>query len=176
MHWLDCTILALLAAAAMFGAWSGLLMQVFRVVGFAAAAYAAISLHPWVESWLRGWLLPDVNVNVCNVVAYSAVFVIVYVAIFIATRLLEHGIKLAKLQFYNRLLGAVLAAAKMTVLLGAICFGLERLPLQEAHTLVEQSVMAPLLAEGTEKVVNVVPVRYKDSLSDSWQHFYQSLL
>ena len=53
MHWLDTTILVLLVVGATFGAMSGLLMQVARVVGLSVAVYAAIYLNEWATQALE---------------------------------------------------------------------------------------------------------------------------
>jgi uncharacterized membrane protein required for colicin V production len=175
MHWLDCTLIALVATAAVFGAWSGLLMQVFRLVGFALAAYAAVSLHTWTDGRLRAWFMDDADANVSRSVAYGLVFLVVYSATFLATRMVERGVLAANLQFYNRLLGGMLAATKMTMLLGAICFGLKYLPFEEPQRMMEESVTAPLLAQGVSVMVKAVPDRYKNNVTNSWQEMRNTL-
>jgi membrane protein required for colicin V production len=169
MHWLDCTMIALVGTAALFGAWSGLLMQVFRLVGFGLAAYAAVSLHTWADGRLRHWFMDEADANVSRSVAYGLVFLVVYSVIFFATRLLERGVEAAQLQFYNRLLGAVLGAVKMTLFLGAICFGLQHVPVQEAHQIINDSPVARVLAQGTTVLVNAIPERFKHNLFNGWQ-------
>ena len=175
MHWLDCTVVALLSAAAVFGAWSGLLMQAFRWIGFAVSAYAAVSLHAWADQQLRAGLLDDADANVSRAVAYGAVFLVAYGAIFVITRMLERGVESAQMQFYNRLLGAALAAAKMSLVLAAVFFGLQRMPLEEPRNIMSASVMAPVLARGMEAMVQVLPDKYRNNVNNRWQQVRETM-
>jgi uncharacterized membrane protein required for colicin V production len=172
MHWLDCTLIALLSVAAIFGAWSGLLKQVFRWFGFGLSAWAAVALHSWTDGQLRARLLDDADANVSRTVAYSLVFLVVFGATFLVSRMLERGIEATDLQFYNRLFGAVLAAAKMTVLLGAIFFGLEHLPLEEPQRVLKESVLASVLVQGADAALEIVPAKYK---GNGWQKVSSAL-
>jgi uncharacterized membrane protein required for colicin V production len=175
MHWLDWTILAFLSVAVVMGAWSGLVKQVFRMVGFALAGYASVALNGWASERLLSSWLEDTDPRIVSPVAYGLVFAIVYFAVFVVSRLVERGAKAAKLQFYNRLFGATLAVGKMTMLLGAVCFGLQHLPFPQTREVVGESVMAPVLARGTEEGVKVLPVQYKTPVADGWEQMYDKL-
>jgi uncharacterized membrane protein required for colicin V production len=175
MHWLDWTMLGLLAAAALLGARSGLVKQVFRVVGFALAGWAAVALHGWANGLLLAGPLEDADPRAASLVAYGVVFAVVSVAVMIVARLFERGVKAAKLQFYNRLLGASLASAKMVVLLASVCFALQRLPIPQAQQVVHDSAVAPTLAWGADEVVKVMPERYKGEVNDSWEQVRDKL-
>lgn len=168
MHWLDSTIVALLAAAAVLGAWSGLLMQVFRLVGFGAALYLAVTLHPATTGWLQQICLKDGDPRVTSAVVFGGLFLGIYLTIFLATLMLEHGVKAAHLQYLNRGLGSVLAVGKMALLLGAICFACQRWPHASARQMLDESAMAPLLAQGVEMTIAVLPQEYREHLSNGW--------
>jgi uncharacterized membrane protein required for colicin V production len=175
MHWLDWTILALLSVAVVMGAWSGLVKQVFRMVGFALAGYASVALNGWASEQLLNSWLEDTDPRIATPVAYGVVFAVVYFAVFVVSRLVERGAKAAKLQFYNRLFGATLAAGKMTMLLGVVCFGLERLPFPQTREAVEESVMAPVLARGTQEGVKALPPKYQTPVAEGWERVYEKL-
>jgi uncharacterized membrane protein required for colicin V production len=175
MHWLDNTILAVLVAAAVLGAYSGLLMQVFRLVGLAAALYAATVLHDGVSGWLRESLMRGTEARASTLVAYGSVFLGVYLGIFLVTLVLERGIKAAQLQYLNRGLGALLAITKMGLLIGTICYGLQQLAQQSIDQMLDDSAMAPLLAKGFEHALAAVPQEYKKDLSSRWDQVRESL-
>jgi uncharacterized membrane protein required for colicin V production len=175
MHWLDSTMVALLAAAAVLGAWSGFVMQVFKLVGFGAALYAASCLNAWGSSWLASGLMRGAETRVCSAVAFALTFLLIYLAIFLTSLLLERGVEATQLQFLNRSLGAALAVSKMAVLLGALAYGLQRLPLESVKQVLEESVVAPLLAQGAENVVNVIPDDYKNEWQLGWQQVQEAL-
>jgi uncharacterized membrane protein required for colicin V production len=175
MHWLDCSILAVLATAAVLGAYSGLLMQLCRLVGFGTALYAAIELHPGVNTWLQESLMRGADPRTSTLVAYAAVFLGIYLAIFLATLVLERGMRAAQLQFLNRGLGALLAVAKMGLLIGAVCYGLRQLSHEPTNQVLEDSAMAPLLAKSVEQAMGAVPAEYKSDLVHRWNQMRESL-
>jgi len=175
MHWLDNTILAVLAAAAVLGAYSGLLMQLFRLVGFAVALYAATALHGGVTAWLQESLMRKADERTCTLAAYGIVFLGIYLGIFLVTLILERGLRAAQLQYINRGLGALLAVVKMSLLIGAICYGLQQLSHQPTNQVLEDSAMAPLLARGVEQAMAAVPAEYKNELSSKWNQVRDAL-
>ena len=166
MHWLDSTILAGLAAAAVIGAYSGLLMQVFRLVGLAAALYAAACLHNNTTNWLHDSLMRGADTRACDAVAYGTVFLIVYLSIFLTTVALERGMKAVRLQVVNRLLGALLGAAKLGLLLGAIFLGIRHYPSAATREMMRRSALAPLLAQGAENLVVALAAECQQNLRE----------
>jgi uncharacterized membrane protein required for colicin V production len=164
MHWLDTTILIILAAGAILGAVSGLLMQLARLVGFAVSLYAAIIFNDQVTPLLQEGFARDAEPWVTRVLAYVLVFLAVYLTIFLLTVLLERGMKAARLQALNRLLGAALGAGKFALLLGAVFLGLTHLPNTTTRDMMDQSTLAPLLAHGTEQLVTALAGEYREEL------------
>jgi uncharacterized membrane protein required for colicin V production len=175
MHWFDWTILALLTAAVVLGACSGLVKQVFRVVGFALGGYATVALHGWASAQLAATILEDADPYIISTTAYGVVFAVVCLAVALVSRLTQRGVKAAKLQFYNRLFGATLAAAKMTVLLASVCYVMQRVPVPQTQKVVEESAMAPVLVRGAEQIVGVLPEHYKPDVSNGWEQVTEKL-
>jgi membrane protein required for colicin V production len=156
MHWLDVTLLALLAIGAGLGFWSGLIMQVARLLSFGLSIYLTFLLNEPVTNLLNERLAPDANVNLLHGIAYVAVFFVVYVALFALSRLIHKVAHATKLETLDRLGGALLGAFKMTLILAPICFVLAR---PEPPPLwMEQSKIAPVFAKGLEEAV---PENYK---------------
>ena len=89
------------------------------------------------------------------------VFLGVYSVIFLAALLVERGVRAARLQGLNRSLGALLALGKMGLLLGAIAYALQKLPVEAAREPLEESAIAPLLARGVELGLRLVPEEQK---------------
>jgi uncharacterized membrane protein required for colicin V production len=175
MHWLDNTILAVLVAAALFGAYSGLLMQLCRVVGFGVALYAAMSFQDGVTGWLQESVLRQADERTCTVAAYALVFCGIYLGLFLLTLLVEHSLRAARLQYLNRGLGALLAVGKMGVLIGAICSGLQQLSYEPTSEALEHSAIAPVLVKGVEQLVAAVPPEYKEELATRWSQLRSTL-
>ena len=175
MHWLDSTFLAVLAAAAVMGAYSGLLMQVFRLVGFGVALYGAKCSNANFALWLRRSMLRDAEPQVCTLAAYGLLFLGIYLAIFLVTVLLERGMRATQLQFFNRCLGGALALVKMGLMLGGICFCLQQMPFEQTNQIMEDSIMAPLLAKGVQHAVAAVPEEFKTEWDNTWQKIRENI-
>src|SRR5262249_21173018 len=118
MYWLDSTILAVLAVAAVLGAYSGLLMQGFRLIGFPGSLDRAICLHAWAADHLRDTLMRGAEPQACHTVGFAGVFLGIYLGIFLVTLFLQRSVRAAQLQAVNRGLGALLGVLKMSLLLG----------------------------------------------------------
>jgi uncharacterized membrane protein required for colicin V production len=157
MHWLDTTILVLLAVGATFGAISGLLLQVARVAGLSVAVYAAVSLHEWATGALQEAVLQEADPRVTGALAYLLVFVVVYLAFHLSSLAAEKWLKAVKLQTMNRVLGGVLGAGKTAVVLGGIFLAMMYFPHPTTTDLLQKSAIAPVLANVTGTLVAVIP-------------------
>jgi uncharacterized membrane protein required for colicin V production len=175
MHWLDCTILALLAATAVLGAWSGFVMQVFRLVGFVGAAYVAACLNDWGATWLASGLMHGAEQKICCTVAFGVTFLLIFLAIFLLTLLLERGVEATQLQLLNRGMGAALAVGKTALVLGAVIYGLQKLPVEQAKPVLEQSALATLLGQAVDRTVQTIPDEWKNDWLASWQQVKETL-
>ncbi len=164
MYWLDTTILAILTVGAVFGALSGLLMQLARLVGFGLALYAAIYFNDGATSLVQDSFVPEAEPLVARIVAYVTVFLIVYLSLFLSTVALERALKAVRLQVINRVLGAALGAAKLALLLGAIFLGIRYYPNAATQEMLRRSSLAPVLARGTENLVVALAAEYRQDL------------
>ncbi len=164
MYWLDTTIVIVVAAGALFGAVSGLLLQLARLVGFGVALYAAIVFNDRATTLLQQGFAQDAEPWVTRVLAYVLVFLAVYLTIFVMTVVLERGVKAARLQALNRLLGALLGAAKFALVLGAVFLGMTHFAAGATREMMGRSALAPLLARGTEQLVTALAGEYRDEL------------
>ena len=167
MYWLDTTILAILGIGAVFGALSGLLMQLARLVGFVVALYAAIYFNDGATTLLQDRIVPDAEPLVARIVAYVAIFLLVYLTIFLTTVALERGMKAVRLQVINRVLGALLGAAKLALLLGAVFLGIRYFPNAATQEMMRRSSLAPVLAQGTQNLVVTLAAEYRQDLPDN---------
>jgi membrane protein required for colicin V production len=164
MYWLDTAILAIVAIGAVFGAVSGLLMQLARLVGFAVALYAAVVLNDGATALCQNTFMRDAEPWLCHVVAYILVFLLTYLTIFVMTLLLERGLRGARLQALNRGLGALLGAVKAGLILGAVLLGLTSFPHAATRELLDRSALGPPLARGVELLVSAVVGQYGEDL------------
>ena len=164
MFWLDTTIVALLVLGAILGAISGLLWQVARILCVALSVYAAILLNEWATNLLQEALLKGAEPAVARAVGYLAVFLAVFFILFQVVWPLDHAIRAVNLEPLDRLLGAGMGACKMALIVAAICLGLTAYPNPTTTEVLEKSTLAPVLAEGMEMVLLVIPQEYKTEL------------
>ncbi len=164
MYWLDTPILVLLALGAVVGAWTGFLWQVARVFSLALSLYAAILANEVVANIFQETILKGVDPRIPQALAYVVVFIAVYLVLYQAVWLLDRLIRAVRLEPIDRLLGAVVGTCKIGLILAAVCLGLTTYPHAKTKEAMEKSTLAPVLAEGMEMVLFVIPEEYKTEL------------
>jgi uncharacterized membrane protein required for colicin V production len=167
MHWLDSTLLALLALGAGFGFMTGLLLQVARVAGLGLALWATLFLHEQAVQLIQEFLLRDADTNLIKASAYAGVFVIVYVLLIVVTRFAKSLIIASGFAWMDRCLGACLATAKTAAILGAVCLLVSRATNPTTQEWMERCTVAPALSRAMEAALVMIPDDYKKSLAES---------
>ena len=175
MYWLDTTILVTLAVGAGMGFWSGLLWQVARVLSLGLSLYGCIALNEPAAALLGEHLLNGVDPRLTRGIAYVVVFLAVYLLLFAVTRLLQKSIQATKLETADRLLGAVLGAAKMTVVVAGACALIAAIALPTTREWMEKSTLAPLFAKGTEAAIAMVPEQYRHQAGEGLQQVREAV-
>jgi membrane protein required for colicin V production len=170
MHWLDMLLLGLLGFGAALGFWSGLIMQLARLVCLGVSIYVTFLLNEPVTRLLHGRIAPDTNVNLLHGLAYIGVFLAVYIALFALSRLLYRVVSASRLVFLDRLAGAVLGACKTALILAPVCAVLVFLSLPPTDEWLNRSTIAPLLARGAREAVAMLPDSYRTQAHDSVEH------
>lgn len=175
MYWLDTVILVLLGLGAGLGFWSGLLWQVARVMSLGLALYATVLCNEPVTELFGEALAREVDPRVLRGAAYVAVFLGVYLGLFLLTGLLHRTIKAAHLDLVDRVLGALLGAAKVGAVVAVACAALGALSLPQARECMAHSALAPLFARGTEAGLELVPDEYRSRVGEGLQTLRDSL-
>jgi membrane protein required for colicin V production len=170
MHWLDLSLLALLGLGAGLGFWSGLILQVARLVSFGVSIYATLMLNEPVTRLIHERIAPDVHINVLRGIAYIAVFLTVYIALFALSRLVYKLVRASKLEMLDRIAGAGLGAFKMVLVLAPLCALLAYLSLPATDEWMRRSTIAPLMAKGLHAALVAVPEGYKTQAQESVEH------
>jgi membrane protein required for colicin V production len=166
MHWLDITLLIVLALGALLGARSGLLWQVARIVTFGVAFYVCIFYHEPVAA-LLGTYLTGTSPLLLGVLSYVAAFCGVYLVLYSITLLLERALKASRLKTLDRVLGAGFGLLKTALLVGAVLMGVALYSTPQTDAAMAASRLAPVLLEGMRAVTVAVPQNYRDNLNAS---------
>jgi uncharacterized membrane protein required for colicin V production len=164
MYWADTTIVIVLALGALFGALSGLVRQVARLVGLILAVYAALTWHDEAAELLEDVFFRDASPWLSGVLAYVVVFLGIYLAVAGVGVLIGRWVKAARLQKWNRALGASFGTFKAAVLLGALLLGLSYQRLASVDDVLEKSTLAPALLEVVHVVLAAVPAEYSEGM------------
>ena len=175
MHWLDATLLTALAVGAVLGFVSGLFLQIARIASLGLAVAATILLHDDAGALLRSWVLRDADPGVVQACAYVTVFLTVYIALFLVTRLLRAWLRATDFALPDRLFGAVLGAGKIAVLLGIACLVLRHAPHPAAQEWLDRSTLAPVFARGMEQTVAMIPDDCKQPVLDSFRQLQEAM-
>lgn len=173
MHWLDTTILTAIALGAVLGFVSGLFLQFARIATLALAVAATVLWHESAGQLLRAWVLADAEPAVIDAGAYVTVFLTVYVALFLLTRVLRLWLRATDLALADRFLGAVLGAVKIAALGGAVCLVLRHASHPSAQECLDRSTLAPVFASSMERAVASIPDRYKQPVLDSFRQLQE---
>jgi uncharacterized membrane protein required for colicin V production len=164
MYWLDTLLLALLALGGVLGFFSGLLRQFARILTLGVALVTTVVCNDAASRFCQEQLLREADPRISQAIAYVAVFLGVYVILFLATRLLYQGIRASDLVFLDRFLGGAFGAGKMALLLGACCLAAANYPHALTRDWMSKSSLAPTFADGMEHVLFVIPDEYKENL------------
>lgn len=169
MHWLDTTILTALALGAVLGFVSGIFLQIARIASLALAVAATFLFHEPAVQLLRTWVLRDAEPAIIDAGAYVTVLLTVYVGLFLLTRLLRLWLRATELALADRFLGALLGAAKIAVISGAVCLVLRHATHPAAQECLDRSTLAPVFARGAERAVAMVPDHVKQPVLASFR-------
>lgn len=175
MHWLDVVLLVLLGLGAALGFWSGLVMQVARLVSLGIAIWATLAVNEPVTRFLHERIAAETSVSVLHGIAYVAVFLVVYIALFALSRLLYKVVRASKLELLDRGAGAVLGASKMGLILAPLCLLVQFLALPATEEWMGQSKIAPALAAGVKTAVKLLPESYKAHARESAEQLRDQL-
>ena len=164
MYWLDTAILALVGVGAVLGAWTGILKQAVRVVGFSASLAATIFFHGWAANWLQQAFFQGADPAIPNVLSYAVVFVTIMLAFQVTALAVEACLKAVKLKWLDRLCGAGVGSIKAALILGVVFLTVISYPHPSTQEVMRQSRLAPVLAGGMELSLRAVPAQYTNDL------------
>jgi membrane protein required for colicin V production len=156
-------MLAALGLGAILGARSGLVWQSARLVGVGAAAFMAVRFHePAAEAAQSAFQGADPRM--IHVLGYVLVFAAVYLALYLLTCVIYESIEATPLEPLDRLLGALLGAAKVGLFLAILSWAIVSAQHPKAQEIVERSVLAPALAEGLDAALLFLPPDWQEEL------------
>jgi len=132
MTWLDYTVIAILVASIAWGAWRGLVHEVFSLAGWVMAFLAGNLFAAPVSEMLPALMRPELRV----VVAYLLIFVAVLVIAALIAALITKFVTVSVLHSLNRWLGALFGLLRglLIAVVLAMVAGMTSLPRKDVWT------------------------------------------
>jgi membrane protein required for colicin V production len=130
MTWLDYTVIAVLVVSVAWGAWRGLVHEVFSLAGWIMAFLAGNLFAAPLSELLPAAMRPELRV----IVAFVAIFVGTLVAAALIAALITKFVTVSVLHSLNRWLGALFGLLRglLIVVVLAMVAGMSPLPRQDA--------------------------------------------
>ena len=132
MTWVDYAVIAILLLSIAWGAWRGLVHEVFSLAGWIMAFLAGNLFAAPMSEFLPAAMRPEMRV----IMAFVAIFVGTLVAAALIAALITKFVTVSVLHSLNRWLGALFGLLRglLIVIVLAIVGGMTSLPRQDAWT------------------------------------------
>jgi membrane protein required for colicin V production len=121
MNYIDITIIALFAFAALHGVWKGFIRQLFGLVALFLGIWCACHFSDFAASYISQWI--DKNETAVAIVSFAVTFIAVLLGVVFAGKIVEQVVKVVALGIFNRLIGLLFSVAKMALIL-SVCIWL----------------------------------------------------
>lgn len=171
MNWLDAILLLPLVFGLVRGLMHGLISEVITfavvILGALGARFGAPSCSVWL---LHQFAWPQ---SVCDVVAYTLVFLAIAVVLSVTARLLTKFMRAIHLGWANRLLGGAFGVLKYGIIVLAAVFIMDRgnkaFHWLEESPVVKTSVMYPQMVKLCDIIYQSVPISEKEKAPSAKQ-------
>jgi len=170
-HWtfLDFVFLVILLVSTGFALLKGLAREVISLVALLGGFFLAAFYYSWPAGWFMGFTRTE---SVANLIGFLAIFMLCLLAGAAAAFLVNRFIKMASLQWIDRLLGAVFGLIRGWAIASVIALALIAFPVGEEKMV--QSVFAPYLAAGARAAVLLVPQELRLKFEKEYQKILQA--
>lgn len=154
--YVDLGVLAVILISALLAMVRGFTREVLAIASWAAAAVAAIYLHPMVEPYLVGYPYMDKE-NVRPLAAMAIVFLVTLVIVSIVTVKLSDLVLDSKIGALDRSLGFVFGAARGFLLCVIAFMFFQWLVQGDEPAMSKNARMRPVMVETGEKLIAMLP-------------------
>lgn len=171
MNLLDLGILILLGLVTIRGYYRGLFAEMAVLVGLVGGVLAAAHTYPKLAQLMAPWITQP---EYARIIAFVVILLVVYWLTYWVAHALQRLLYHLYLDFFERLLGALFALAKGTLLIG---FGLIILAtlLPGDSRLFKESKTAPQLIHISRQALGLLPPDFKKRLQKDLQQWQQKL-
>lgn len=136
MNYIDLFILVLLVLAVFRGFTHGFIMQLTQLVALVIGIFAALKLSGFTARQLENRI--SINTEYLYLLSLGITFILVFIGIYFAGKLIEKLAETAQLSFANRMLGILFSLCKTILLLGVFLAFVDRID-RHTHLLPENT-------------------------------------
>jgi membrane protein required for colicin V production len=154
---LDYFVLIVVVASVASGAARGLIKGIISVSSAMAGLVLAAQLYPYAAGLLGGFVS---TARAANLLGFVAVFLAVLAAGSLLARLMRGGLKRARLDWLDHVLGAAFGLARGWLVCSTIYLALTAFPVKIES--VERAAFAPALLEGTRVIAYLTSAELRE--------------
>ena len=157
MNWLDVLLLLPLLVGLVRGLMRGFISEIIAVAVVIFGVIGARFIAPPFSQWLLT-LNPDWPQGVCDVVAYTLIFLLIAVLLTVAAKKMNKDMKKIHLGWVNRILGGLFGMCKYGLIVLVVVFVMDRtndaFHWLDGAQVVSDSVLYPLFVKATHAVLS----------------------
>ena len=165
---LDYVFGGIILVSIVFALMKGLVREIISVVTLLGGFILAVFYYPVVARWFVGLTRTD---SVANLIGFLIIFFACMMIGAVAAFLVNHFVKAASLEWFDRLLGAVFGLLRGWAVASIIVLALIAFPVRE--NVLERSVLAPYLLAGARAAVLLVPQDLKNKFNEQYKKVLQ---
>ncbi len=171
MQWtiIDFVFVAILLLSIAFALMKGLAREVISL----AALFGGLFLASWYYPVPAGWFANLARTQaIADLIGFMVIFLAVIIVGAIAAFLVNRFIKMASLEWVDRLMGGVFGLLRGWAIASVIALALVAFPVQQ--DMLARSVLAPYLLAGARAAVLMVPQELRLKFNAEYQKILQS--
>lgn len=116
----DYIIMVSVFACAIFGAIKGFVTQIVSIVSLILGVWCACKFSEFISKYIREWF--SIGDSVVYIISFIAILIVVIIICHFLGKGIEKIVNLTMLNWLNRLLGFIFAAAKILIILAVAAY------------------------------------------------------
>ncbi len=167
---LDYLVAIIVLVSTGFALTKGLAREVISLVALVGGFFLAVFYYPWTGAWFKDFARSE---SVADFLGFLLIFAGCITLGAVAAYLVNRFIKMASIQWVDRLLGAVFGFLRGWAIASIVVLALVAFPIREDT--VARSRLAPYLLAGARGAVLMVPRELRDRFYIEYQKVLQNL-
>jgi membrane protein required for colicin V production len=151
----DLVVVLVILGSMAYAIWRGFVSETLSIVAWAAAAFAALYLGPWVGHMAQTLISTQ---WVATVVGYVAAFLVVFIPLSFASYRFAEGIRQSPVGPIDRVLGGTFGIVRGLAILGfAYLIFTAFVPILDQPRWIKEARTLPLIQSSAEVLLSIIP-------------------